>query len=61
MPKRIIKISSCKKCPYRHYDNGGGFTEPFDIILDDKMKNGEWFFVSNNGIHPECKLEIIKE
>ena len=67
MLRRIIKVKSCKTCPYRHYDNGGGFTEPFNIcekfsiLLDEKLKDGGYFSVNTQRIHPECKLETIKE
>lgn len=56
-PLRLIPVRNCKNCPYRNYDNGGGYTEPFhickryNIILIDENK---WSNLEK--IHKDCKL-----
>ncbi len=56
---KIIKVENCFDCPYREYDNGGGFCEPFHtcsksdfILLDDDTYFNMW-----SKIHPDCELE----
>lgn len=58
---KIIRVSSCEECPYREYDNGRGFCEPFNIclkfniLLDDRLEDGS--YPKLNEIHPKCKLD----
>ncbi len=36
---RLIEVKKCTKCPYRHYDNGGGMTEPWEYCTHPKTLN----------------------
>lgn len=55
---KIIRIKSCRKCPYRTSDNGGGFIEPFELCEHSNfvlMDEDSWMDLDT--IHPNCKLE----
>jgi hypothetical protein len=55
---RAIIVTCCGDCPYKDYDDGGGFIEPF-YICD---KYGMVLIDKNNSmnldreIHRDCKL-----
>ncbi len=58
---RFIIVHCCFECPYRHYDNGAGFIEPFkicekfNIILSEY--NREYNFNEKIEIHKDCELK----
>jgi hypothetical protein len=59
---KAIQVKNCEECPFRRYDNGGGFIEPFhicekfNIILID-----ENCWTNLKKIHHDCRLnEHIK-
>lgn len=61
---RIIKVKTCKTCPYINEDDGGGHCGSFtkcersNIMLHDW--DGPEDFDIYEGIHPDCKLEEDK-
>jgi hypothetical protein len=58
MNSRIIKVTSCKECPYKCYNDGQGHMEPytmcvkFHFVIEDENRSFDL-----NKIHPKCQLE----
>lgn len=61
--KRLITVSTCYECPYRIYDNGGGYCgtsekcTKWHFLISDEDGTVK-HFDSKSGIHPKCKLQM---
>jgi hypothetical protein len=55
---KVIKVKTCDKCPYIHFDDGGGYCDEFTICekYNILLTDITWFDIHNK-IHPDCKLE----